>query len=62
MRVLVMSDMEGVSGIVTWDWVNYGAPMYHGGRKLYTQETNAAVRTRQMIEDGTHTGGIHQAP
>ncbi len=44
MRVLIMSDMEGVSGIVTWDWVNYGAPMYEEGRKLYTEEINAAVR------------------
>ena len=44
MRVLIMSDMEGVSGIVTWDWVNYGAPMYQEGRRLYTEEINAAVR------------------
>src|SRR5499427_8725350 len=44
MRVLIMSDMEGVSGIVVWDQVNAGAPMYEEGRRLYTEEINAAVR------------------
>ena len=44
MRVLIMSDMEGVSGIVVWDQVNGGRPMYEEGRRLYTEEINAAVR------------------
>lgn len=44
MRVLIMSDMEGVSGIVDWNQVNGGAPMYEEGRRLYTEEINAAVR------------------
>lgn len=44
MRVLIMSDMEGVSGIVVWDQVNGGAPLYEEGRRLYTEEINAAVR------------------
>ncbi len=44
MRVLIMSDMEGVSGIVVWEQVNGGAAMYEEGRKLYTEEINAAVR------------------
>ena len=44
MRVLIMSDMEGVSGIVVWDQVDGGKPMYEEGRKLYTEEINAAVR------------------
>jgi D-amino peptidase len=44
MRVLIMSDMEGVSGIVVWDQVEGGKPMYEEGRKLYTEEINAAVR------------------
>src|SRR5437588_5384631 len=39
-----MTDMEGVSGIVVWDQVNGGAPMYEEGRVLYTEEINAAVR------------------
>ncbi|MBI3537520.1 MAG: M55 family metallopeptidase [Chloroflexi bacterium] len=44
MRVLIMSDMEGVSGIVVWEQVNGGAPMYEEGRRLYTEEINAAIR------------------
>ncbi|MBI4641950.1 MAG: M55 family metallopeptidase [Candidatus Tectomicrobia bacterium] len=44
MRILIMTDMEGVSGIVVWEQVNGGAPMYEEGRKLYTEEINAAVR------------------
>src|SRR6266545_3356339 len=53
MRVLIMSDMEGVSGIVVWDQVNGGAPMYEECRKLYTQEINAAVR-------GARAGGANE--
>ena len=44
MRVLIMADMEGVSGIVVWEQVNGGAAMYEEGRRLYTEEINAAVR------------------
>ena len=44
MRVLIMADMEGVSGIVVWEQVDGGAAMYEEGRKLYTEEINAAVR------------------
>jgi D-amino peptidase len=44
MRILIMSDMEGVSGIVVWDQVNGGRPLYEECRKLYTEEINAAIR------------------
>src|SRR4026208_2628790 len=44
MRVLIMSDMEGVSGIITWDQVTGAKPLYDEGRRLYTEEINAAVR------------------
>ena len=44
MRILIMTDMEGVAGIINWDQVNAGAPMYQEGRVLYTEEINAAVR------------------
>jgi D-amino peptidase len=44
MRVLIMTDMEGVSGIVVWQQVTGGDPMYDEGRRLYTEEINAAVR------------------
>src|SRR5215211_926204 len=36
--------MEGVSGIVKWEQVSGGEPLYDEGRKLYTEEINAAVR------------------
>ena len=44
MRVHVISDMEGVSGIVKGGQTSGGAPLYEEGRKLYTEEINAAVR------------------
>src|SRR5262245_52737092 len=44
MRVLIMTDMEGVSGIVVWEQVTGGDPMYEECRKLHTEEINAAVR------------------
>ncbi len=44
MHVLVMTDMEGVSGITVWDQVSSGEPMFEEGRRLYTEEINAAVR------------------
>jgi D-amino peptidase len=43
-RVFVVSDMEGVAGIVKWQQVSGGDPMYEEGRRLYTEEINAAVR------------------
>src|SRR3954462_2834241 len=44
MRVFVISDMEGVAGIVKWSQTTGGAPMYEEGRRLYTGEIDAAVR------------------
>jgi D-amino peptidase len=44
MRVHIISDMEGVSGIVKWEQTTGGDPMYEEGRRLYTEEINAAVR------------------
>jgi D-amino peptidase len=46
MRVHVISDMEGVGGIVKGEQVNgeKAGPLFEEGRKLYTEEINAAVR------------------
>jgi D-amino peptidase len=44
MRVHIISDMEGVAGIVKWEQVSGGEALYEEGRKLYTEEINAAVR------------------
>jgi D-amino peptidase len=52
-RVMVMSDMEGVSGVVKWEQVDGGQSLYEEGRKLYTQEINAAVR-------GARAGGANE--
>jgi D-amino peptidase len=45
-RVHIISDMEGVGGIVKGDQVNgvKAGPLFEEGRKLYTEEINAAVR------------------
>jgi D-amino peptidase len=42
-RVHVISDMEGVAGIVKWQQTTGGKKLYDEGRKLYTEEINAAV-------------------
>ena len=44
MKVFVVSDMEGVSGVVKWEQVEGGEALYEEARKLYTEEINAAVR------------------
>ena len=44
MKVHVISDMEGVAGIVKWEQVTGGEPLYEEARRLYTEEINAAVR------------------
>ena len=44
MRVVVISDMEGVAGITRWAQVSAGQSGYEEGRALYTEEINAAVR------------------
>jgi D-amino peptidase len=43
-KVFVVSDMEGVSGITKWQQTSGGHAMYEEGRRLYTGEINAAVR------------------
>ena len=44
MKVHVISDLEGVAGILRRDQIQGGAAMYEEARKLYTEEINAAVR------------------
>ncbi|CEK12453.1 D-aminopeptidase DppA [Chthonomonas calidirosea] len=64
MRVMLWCDMEGVAGISVWEQVNGGAPLYEEGRRLYTEEVNAAVRgckragaTEIVVVDGHGAGG-----
>jgi D-amino peptidase len=54
-KVFIISDMEGVAGIVKWQQTD-GAKekrAYHEARELYTEEINAAVR-------GARTGGAEE--
>ena len=44
MRIMIWCDMEGGAGIEAWEQVDGGAPLYEEGRRLYTEEVNAAVR------------------
>src|ERR671938_459735 len=43
-KVFIVSDMEGVAGIVKWAQTTGGEKLYDEGRVLYTEEMNAAVR------------------
>ena len=44
MRVHVISDIEGVAGIVKWGQAGGDLPLYQEARRLYTEDINAAVR------------------
>jgi D-amino peptidase len=66
MRVHVISDMEGVAGIVRWEQVAGGEKLYDEGRVLYTEEINAAVRgakaagaTEIVVMDCHGAGGAY---
>ncbi len=67
MKVFIVSDMEGVAGIVKWAQTDgsEGDTAYHEGRRLYTQEINAAVRgakaagAREIVVMDCHGAGKH---
>jgi D-amino peptidase len=44
MRLLIAADMEGISGVVSWDHVNIEHPEYQRFRHIMTQDVNAAIR------------------
>jgi D-amino peptidase len=43
-RVHIISDIEGCAGIVKWAQTGGDSPLYQEGRRIYTEEINAAVR------------------
>jgi D-amino peptidase len=43
-RVHVISDIEGCAGVFKWSQTGGDSPLYQEGRRLYTEEINAAVR------------------
>jgi D-amino peptidase len=44
MKILIATDMEGITGVTTWDQVTPGHAEYARFRKQMTQDVNAAVR------------------
>lgn len=53
MKILIAADMEGITGVTTWDQVTPGHPEYTRFRKLMTEDMNAAIR-------GAHDAGADQ--
>ncbi|HUE98409.1 MAG TPA: M55 family metallopeptidase [Anaerolineales bacterium] len=44
MKILIAADMEGITGVTTWEQVTPGHAEYARFRKLMTQDVNAAIR------------------
>jgi D-amino peptidase len=44
MKILIATDMEGITGVTTWDQVTPGHAEYARFRKQMTEDVNAAVR------------------
>ena len=66
MRVHIISDMEGVAGIVNWQQAPGAEKLCDEARILYTEEINAAVRgaktagaTEIVVMDNHGAGGPH---
>src|ERR671928_1261806 len=65
MKVFVIGDMEGVAGIVKWKQTTGGEALYEEGRRLYTEEINAAVRgaraagATEIVVMDCHGAGKH---
>jgi D-amino peptidase len=64
-KVYIVTDMEGVSGIVRWEQARVGAPDYHAALPLLVGEINAAVEgafaggaSEVLVNDG-HDGGYN---
>jgi len=53
MKLLIAADMEGISGVVSWDQVDPKHPEYARFRKIMTGDVNAAV-------DGAFRGGAEE--
>jgi D-amino peptidase len=44
MKILIATDMEGITGVTTWEQVTPGHAEYVRFRRLMTQDVNAAIR------------------
>jgi D-amino peptidase len=63
MKILIAADMEGITGVTTWDQVDPRHPEYIRFRKLMTDDVNAAIRgaldagaTEVIVADGHSRG------
>src|SRR5512139_1405686 len=63
MKILIAADMEGITGVTTWDQVDPKHPEYVRFRKLMTADVNAAIRgafdagaTEVIVADGHSRG------
>jgi D-amino peptidase len=63
MKILIAADMEGITGVTTWDQVTPGHAEYVRFRRLMTEDINAAVRgaydagaTEVVVADGHWNG------
>ncbi|MFN8413504.1 MAG: M55 family metallopeptidase [Anaerolineales bacterium] len=63
MKILISTDMEGITGVVHWDQVMPGNAEYPRFCKLMTEDVNAAVRgafaggaTNVVVTDGHNNG------
>lgn len=63
MKILIATDMEGITGVTNWDQVTPGHFEYPRFRKLMTEDVNAAIRgafeggaLEIVVTDG-HAGG-----
>ena len=66
MKILIMTNMEGVAGVLNHDdWVLPGGRFYAKGLRLLTEEVNAALEgffsagaEEILVVDGHGAGGI----
>lgn len=63
MKILIATDMEGISGVVNWDQVEPGHFEYARFRKIYTADVNAAIEgalagggSEIVVTDGHNDG------
>jgi len=65
MKILIATDMEGISGVVNWDQVTPGHFEYARFRTIYTADVNAAVQgafeggAQEIIVTDGHDGGYN---
>jgi D-amino peptidase len=64
MKILIAADMEGITGVTSWDQVNPDHPEYTRFRKRMTDDVNAAIHgafaggaTSVLVKDGHNTDG-----